>query len=206
MIYLLDSIVKTVDGNMYRTMFGQRIANIVLHVYETATNEVRDRLCKVRQTWKNLFAVDVLNELDTKLRTLDSDWPLTSSQRTNLDIRNVMAGIKGVRSQIALMQKEIGLLEQEEKMCNSKKRRGTKVVKLDKTSSKRRKLSKEEIKSLFDCDSGLNSLSSVLLTPSPEREERGSDASSTFRSSINNLDRKKSIGIAQYRSRKILNK
>lgn len=192
MIYLLDSIVKTNDGSEYRLMFGQRIANIVLHVYETASNEVRDNLCKVRQTWTKLFAVNVLNELDAKIRKLDSNWPLTYSQRKNVNIRNMMAEIKKVKSQIELMQKEIDLLEQKETVCESKKRCRTEAVELDEMSSKKRNLSIDKRKSSFDCDSEMKSLSSVFLTPSPEREECDSDVNNTFWFSMNNLEHRKS--------------
>lgn len=106
-IYVLDSIVKTVDGNVYRNLFGQHLPNVILHVFATATLEVQDQLCVMRQTWSKLFAINVLNELDANVRKQDSLWPYTKFQR------KLMAKVREVDSQIERMRMEIGALEQQ---------------------------------------------------------------------------------------------
>lgn len=188
-IYLLDSIVKTVDAGLYRTLFGQKLPDIVFHVFKTATAEIQNSLCATRQTWNSLFAVEFLNELDAKVRKLDSHWPYTQSQR------KLMTEVKKVDSEIELMRREIRILEQQfdsAKMCDTKKRCRTEMV-VDEISSKQQKIMDGEGKLSFDCDSEKNLLlssSSVLLTPSPERDNSDSD-DGTFWSAIN-FERKKS--------------
>lgn len=103
-IYLIDSITKKVGG-IYTPLLSQQLPEMMLHLMKTATIKVRDNLCKMRQTWKFVMAVEILNKIDTNVREIDLRWPYTQK-----DI-NLLDDLKAVESQIRTMQKEIRLLE-----------------------------------------------------------------------------------------------
>lgn len=189
--------------NIYRDKFGKLLSNVICHVFKIAPIDVRHSLCKTRLTWgkQQTFTEKVLYELDVKVRKLDSLWPsvrridsvhkevsLWPYTRT---MRKLAIDVNIVESQIKQMQKEINYLEQQlnsEKMCESKKRSQTEVAAGERSS---KKLAVTKSRFSFDFDSENILLSSVLLTPSPERDESDSDTT-TFWSTMCCIESEKS--------------
>lgn len=126
--------------------------------------------------WPSVRRVDSVNK-EVSL------WPYTRT------IRKLTIDVKIVESQIEKMQKEISFLEQQfdsKKMCESKKRCRTEM-KVDEKSSKKLAMIKTQKKSFFEFDSEKIFSSSVLLTPSPERDESDLDTT-TFWSTMRSFE------------------
>lgn len=178
----MDSIMKTVGGVIYRTLFAQNLPELIAHVFETGTVEtgtveVRNKLCTARQTWSNLFMAEVLEALDSKMQKIDLLWPYSIKER------KMMVQIKEVDNELESMREEIRVLEQQLKpeMCSNQmgpnKRSRTKTP-FDEITSKKRAFAANVGNSPLNIEIHANSLcsrSSVLMTPSPDSSENDSN-------------------------------
>lgn len=185
-VFLIDSIVEKRDGAKYRTLFGQLIPEIVSHVLQTATSNVRESLCKLRRKWNSIFDADVLNKLDSAVRKVDSMWPHTEKEI------ELMTEVKKIDEEMEAMRMEIYLLEHPEELCSDKKINNAEESN-DEGPLIKPQLSKGEMDTLFDNSQIDFDLlrSSVLLTPPPEPEmhcpynnERRSDSMKNIYSSV----------------------
>lgn len=115
---MIDSLVKTIDGDVYRALLGRKLPELMFHIVTSVSKRNQNALRKVRQTWNYLLSAHVLNELDSKLKTIDSSWPLTSSQR------KLTGEIQELEKEVAVMQQEVAKLKiqaMKESQANSRK-------------------------------------------------------------------------------------
>lgn len=105
-IYLIDSIVKTVDGkDIYSKLFSQHLISIVSHVMQTTSSKVQERLRRVREMWNKIFPHDVLYKLDMEIRKIDPLWPHIPTES------ELKAHLNEIERQKEELEKEIKQLE-----------------------------------------------------------------------------------------------
>lgn len=75
-LYLIDSLLKNV-GQDYLTLFNGRIVSIFSSVFEEADEKMRFYLYHLRRTWTKVLPDVTLYEIDTAIRTIDPEWPLS---------------------------------------------------------------------------------------------------------------------------------
>ena len=73
---LIDSILRNV-GSPYNGLFQQNLVSTFGHVYRAVNEAVRKKLNKLRLSWENsrgysIFERDVLNQVDTEVRSINS--------------------------------------------------------------------------------------------------------------------------------------
>lgn len=164
------------------------------HVFLTGTPTVRAMLYKVRQTWNLVFPVNILKDLDEKVRQIDAHWPYLAHQRKMID------QIKAIENQIKSMQKEVFALEMAALVDTSTNTYinieneidSGQQISIHSASQNKRKLLTIEMpkKMKKTCADIISPRSSVLLTPSPEprtptEQSDHSDTSSSFWSFLN---------------------
>ncbi|KAL6259064.1 hypothetical protein P5V15_008985 [Pogonomyrmex californicus] len=76
-LYLIDSIVKNVNGN-YLNLFTQNIVNTFCDVFEKVDENTRASMWKLRQTWNDVFPPKKLFSLDVRVQSIDPAWPITA--------------------------------------------------------------------------------------------------------------------------------
>ncbi|KAL0115350.1 hypothetical protein PUN28_010706 [Cardiocondyla obscurior] len=81
-LYLIDSIVKNVNGD-YLNLFTQNIVNTFCGVFEKVDENTRASMWKLRQTWNDVFPPKKLFSLDVRVQSIDPAWPITASS-TNI--------------------------------------------------------------------------------------------------------------------------
>ncbi|EFN78884.1 Pre-mRNA cleavage complex 2 protein Pcf11 [Harpegnathos saltator] len=76
-LYLIDSIVKNVNGD-YLNLFTQNIVNTFCGVFEKVDENTRASMWKLRQTWNDVFPPKKLFSLDVRVQSIDPAWPITA--------------------------------------------------------------------------------------------------------------------------------
>ncbi|XP_018312633.1 uncharacterized protein Pcf11 isoform X1 [Mycetomoellerius zeteki] len=76
-LYLIDSIVKNVNGD-YLNLFTQNIVNTFCGVFEKVDENTRASMWKLRQTWNDVFPPNKLFSLDVRVQSIDPAWPITA--------------------------------------------------------------------------------------------------------------------------------
>ncbi|XP_012218940.1 pre-mRNA cleavage complex 2 protein Pcf11 isoform X2 [Linepithema humile] len=76
-LYLIDSIVKNVNGD-YLNLFTQNIVNTFCGVFEKVDENTRASMWKLRQTWNDVFPPKKLFSLDVRVQSIDPAWPVTA--------------------------------------------------------------------------------------------------------------------------------
>ncbi|XP_011684445.1 PREDICTED: uncharacterized protein LOC105447883 isoform X2 [Wasmannia auropunctata] len=76
-LYLIDSIVKNVNGD-YLNLFTQNIVNTFCGVFEKVDENTRASMWKLRQTWNDVFPPKKLFSLDVRVNSIDPAWPVTA--------------------------------------------------------------------------------------------------------------------------------
>ncbi|XP_071642109.1 uncharacterized protein Pcf11 isoform X4 [Temnothorax longispinosus] len=77
-LYLIDSIVKNVNGD-YLNLFTQNIVNTFCGVFEKVDENTRASMWKLRQTWSDVFPPQKLLSLDYQVQRIDPAWPIIPS-------------------------------------------------------------------------------------------------------------------------------
>ncbi|XP_020280817.1 uncharacterized protein LOC109853274 isoform X2 [Pseudomyrmex gracilis] len=80
-LYLIDSIVKNVNGD-YLNLFTQNIVNTFCGVFEKVDENTRACMWKLRQTWNDVFPPKKLFSLDVRVQSIDPAWPITAPPTT----------------------------------------------------------------------------------------------------------------------------
>ncbi|OQV20494.1 hypothetical protein BV898_05539 [Hypsibius exemplaris] len=78
-LLLIDSILKNVQGTLFKDLFRGRIIAIVSHIFQQTTDEEgRKLIYRLRLSWQGLFndCDQVLVRLDNALREIDHKWPV----------------------------------------------------------------------------------------------------------------------------------
>lgn len=60
-------------------LFGNEIETIFFEVYKEADLNIRQKMYNMRKTWQSFFSDSTLSALDSRIKDLDPDWPVTST-------------------------------------------------------------------------------------------------------------------------------
>ncbi|RLU16293.1 hypothetical protein DMN91_012053 [Ooceraea biroi] len=82
-LYLIDSIVKNVNGD-YLNLFTQNIVNTFCGVFEKVDENTRASMWKLRQTWNDVFPPKKLFSLDVRVQSIDPAWPIIHAAPTSI--------------------------------------------------------------------------------------------------------------------------
>lgn len=113
-IGLIDSIVVAIKSP-YRELFGGRLPMLVHHILSHPHAKhvlyIREMLCEARQSWNGIFSAADLQRIDDVARNAyGQGWSIQTYNR-----RELITQLNAVKNQLAMMQKEVYLLEMEAK-------------------------------------------------------------------------------------------
>lgn len=80
-LYLLDSVIKNI-GVPYIEHFSRCIVKIFTNSFSEGDEQTRRRMFKLRMTWKDIFTIEKLRNLDDSARDLDPNWPRITEAET----------------------------------------------------------------------------------------------------------------------------
>ncbi|XP_063684711.1 pre-mRNA cleavage complex 2 protein Pcf11-like [Bolinopsis microptera] len=73
-LYLVDSIIKNV-GAPYIEHISKCVVRMFTNTFTEGDETVRKALFKLRLTWKDIFTVNKLKDLDASVHEIDTNWP-----------------------------------------------------------------------------------------------------------------------------------
>ncbi|MES1905614.1 MAG: mRNA 3' end processing factor, partial [Paramarteilia canceri] len=76
-LYLLDSIAKKPQENILKNKVQTILSDMFIKSFKSEANQ-RNDLYKLRVSWKNVFDLDFLDNLDVKILMIDENWPICS--------------------------------------------------------------------------------------------------------------------------------
>lgn len=99
----------------YRELFGGRLPMLVHHILSHPDAKhawyIREMLCEARQSWNVIFSTADLQRIDDVARNAyGQNWSHQTYNR-----RELITQLNAVKNQLAMMQKEVDLLEMEAK-------------------------------------------------------------------------------------------
>lgn len=166
-------------------LLGEQLPQLIQHVLISAQIQNRDEvqkiLCETRQSWNGIFSSEVLRAIDETVKEVYEYWPITYKHR------QLIVQLDEVKMQLTIMQKEVDILEmqanettfsifnayempQQQEQYNQAsssmhRRNGCNRPKLEEIPLPKRS-------KCVAVSNLLLSQSSVLLTPSPEPQNR----------------------------------
>jgi pre-mRNA cleavage complex 2 protein Pcf11 len=95
-LYLMDSILKN-HSDPYKKLFAGNVVTTFAHVFKHSNEKGRTALFKLRNTWNDVFAPQVLFDLDKAVKKMDPAWPIAKpkaplGQPTNIHINPAVFG------------------------------------------------------------------------------------------------------------------